>query len=413
MSETLLALPRFFALKSKSNGKYLKYVTQGPQRGCLQFSEDRLMSPYAKFESVEYSQSYKSGEDQLCHVRCCYNNKYWVKSSGSDGWISGGADASEDNKSKPTCTLFKPEFLDKEGKTVRIFSGDDHTDPEAVTEVIPNPDGSISLRSVESKGDMWELWVYGGDEPLWIINHRSSGTSSSARPTTFQAVKLEGNFIALKSNSCGKYCKELTASKAHNCLAAATDNIGDSWGHLTVEEPIDKRTIDDFDYHKDDARIDKHIMKKVPLPSHTNHTHKSTTTWNRTTTRVSSSDFHVNFEVAKELPFQAKLGIDYRELHKLTDSVKWGATNEYFEESGDGVDYEVPPMTKVTAYETTTMETIDVPFSYKQTDRLRDGTLVTKTMHDGLYTYETIITDTETHEKKITDTESSEETIVG
>ncbi|CAN1253066.1 hypothetical protein LINPERPRIM_LOCUS8225 [Linum perenne] len=120
MSETLLALPRFFALKSKSNGKYLKYVTQGPQRGCLQFSEDRLMSPYAKFESVEYSQSYKSGEDQLCHVRCCYNNKYWVKSSGSDGWISGGADASEDNKSKPTCTLFKPEFLDKEGKTVRI-----------------------------------------------------------------------------------------------------------------------------------------------------------------------------------------------------------------------------------------------------------------------------------------------------
>nr|AIU47285.1 amaranthin-like lectin [Linum usitatissimum] len=114
MSGNIFALPKQFTLKSKSNGKYLKYVAEGPQSGLLQFSEDHHFSPYAKFESEPYSKSYKTKEE-LVHLRCFYNNKYWV--GNSDHYISGDADVSEEVRSKPTCTLFKPEFLDDQGHT--------------------------------------------------------------------------------------------------------------------------------------------------------------------------------------------------------------------------------------------------------------------------------------------------------
>ncbi|CAN1170789.1 hypothetical protein LINPERHAP2_LOCUS29189, partial [Linum perenne] len=120
----VLALPKYLALKSKSNGKYLKVVTEKESqvlRGLLQFSEDRVLSPYAKLEMEVSSESYKAGF-KMVHLRFCYNNKYCVrKSDSSTNWISGGADEPEDDRSKGTCTLFKPEFVDDKGKLVRLL----------------------------------------------------------------------------------------------------------------------------------------------------------------------------------------------------------------------------------------------------------------------------------------------------
>lgn len=53
--------------------------------------------------------SKKHYDGSLMHVRCCYNNKYWVpQQRGQDGcWIIGTCDGPEEDLSKPSCTLFK------------------------------------------------------------------------------------------------------------------------------------------------------------------------------------------------------------------------------------------------------------------------------------------------------------------
>ncbi|KAK4279988.1 hypothetical protein QN277_011674 [Acacia crassicarpa] len=116
-----MSLPRFVTLiKSNYNNKYLRYMWEHlPDRveqDLLQFSEEKVESPYAKFE-VEMAKS----ESGLVHIRCCYNNKYWVRLSQNHWWIAAIADEPEEDKSKWSCTLFKPIYADSNAKTVRFL----------------------------------------------------------------------------------------------------------------------------------------------------------------------------------------------------------------------------------------------------------------------------------------------------
>ncbi|CAI0434849.1 unnamed protein product [Linum tenue] len=87
------------------------------QHGLLQFTGEQAVSPYAKFQ-VEPSKTVSG----LVHLRCTYNNKYWVRWSETQYWISGGADNPEEDQSKWSCTLFKPVFVEKDDhKTVRFL----------------------------------------------------------------------------------------------------------------------------------------------------------------------------------------------------------------------------------------------------------------------------------------------------
>ncbi|CAI0454505.1 unnamed protein product [Linum tenue] len=114
-SGPILALPEFFALKSKSNGKYLRYEPNA--NGTLEFSGDKIVSPFVKFraEAVAHRQAGGGGPTTMYNLSCCYNNKYWRKASQPVSLISGGADAPEEDTSKWACTLFMAEF---EGKGV-------------------------------------------------------------------------------------------------------------------------------------------------------------------------------------------------------------------------------------------------------------------------------------------------------
>lgn len=101
-------LPRFVVLKSNYNGKYLRYIKEDVNvHGFLQFCGEEAVSPYAKYE-VEMAKSVKG----LVNIRCCYNNKYWVRSSENDLWLVAGANESEEDKSKWSCTLFEPVYDD-------------------------------------------------------------------------------------------------------------------------------------------------------------------------------------------------------------------------------------------------------------------------------------------------------------
>ncbi|KAL6654190.1 hypothetical protein ACP70R_007655 [Stipagrostis hirtigluma subsp. patula] len=103
----------------RSNGKrpyYLCYEARGGTavagncgRPLRVNGGEGVASPYTRFY-IEPSREHHG----LVHIRCCYDNKYWVAQQlqRSGGWaIVGGADEPEDDQSKPTCTLFETTRL--------------------------------------------------------------------------------------------------------------------------------------------------------------------------------------------------------------------------------------------------------------------------------------------------------------
>nr|AIU47281.1 amaranthin-like lectin [Linum usitatissimum] len=108
-SETKAFIGKGNSGKSMYNDKYLSY-REDPgkeQDGFLQFSGNDPMSPYSKFE-VKMSAT----ETGSFHLMCSLNNKYLVRTSPSQHWIRGSNTRPEEDKSKWSCTLFKPIPVD-------------------------------------------------------------------------------------------------------------------------------------------------------------------------------------------------------------------------------------------------------------------------------------------------------------
>ncbi|CAN6697644.1 unnamed protein product [Malus baccata var. baccata] len=113
-----MALPRFVVVKSNHNRKFLRCMKgdgeENAPAGFLKFSEEEASSHYAKYE-VEMAKN--RGNKGLVHIRCCYNNKYWVSVTGTHMFdnqvlIVAGADEPEEDQSKPSCTLFETVYVD-------------------------------------------------------------------------------------------------------------------------------------------------------------------------------------------------------------------------------------------------------------------------------------------------------------
>lgn len=82
-------LPSCIALRSKSNGKFLRYVHgHGEEKyRQLELSGEDALSLFTRFD-VEPSRLH----DGLVHIRCRYNRKYWVaRRHDDDGWIAGSS----------------------------------------------------------------------------------------------------------------------------------------------------------------------------------------------------------------------------------------------------------------------------------------------------------------------------------
>ncbi|CAL1410185.1 unnamed protein product [Linum trigynum] len=91
-------------LKNHHNQRYLRFTHEDTaQHGFLQFTGETVISPHVKFE-VQHSTSAVG----LVHLRCGYNNKYLVRSSDTQLWIAAAADSAEEDRSKWSCTLFRP-----------------------------------------------------------------------------------------------------------------------------------------------------------------------------------------------------------------------------------------------------------------------------------------------------------------
>ena len=98
----------------QGNGKRPAYYLCRDARGgagagaggrSLRLNGEGVASPFSRFY-IEPSREHAG----LVHIRCCYDNKYWVAEPHQNhgGWaIVGAADEAEEDMSKPTCTLFR------------------------------------------------------------------------------------------------------------------------------------------------------------------------------------------------------------------------------------------------------------------------------------------------------------------
>ncbi|CAN6209902.1 unnamed protein product [Urochloa humidicola] len=118
----LSSLPTCAAFQLKSSGKYLRCtVDAAGEQLLLEPISNDVATPHTRF-LVEPS----SKHDGLVHIRCGYNNKYWVAqqqgTQPGEWWIAAGADQPEEDLSQPSCTLFqlKP-VTDEDPKTIRFY----------------------------------------------------------------------------------------------------------------------------------------------------------------------------------------------------------------------------------------------------------------------------------------------------
>ncbi|CAL9031747.1 unnamed protein product [Prunus brigantina] len=101
-------IPKFIALKSVQNNKYLVYKDESTVelQDILQFSGEDLHSRYARFK-VEKDVNLP----ELVHIKSTYIDKYWRAASQDSSWIVAEADEKEPSKTLWSSTLFKPEVL--------------------------------------------------------------------------------------------------------------------------------------------------------------------------------------------------------------------------------------------------------------------------------------------------------------
>ncbi|KAL7170606.1 hypothetical protein ACSBR2_035478 [Camellia fascicularis] len=114
-----IALPRFVAIKSNYNGKYLRYIDEdGLEHEFVQFYGEEFVSPYTKYEVVMAKTN--GGRGPFVHLRCCYNNNYLVKWSSMHRWIIAGVDEPEEDQKQWSCTLFEALYENVVAQTIRF-----------------------------------------------------------------------------------------------------------------------------------------------------------------------------------------------------------------------------------------------------------------------------------------------------
>ncbi|XP_021749067.1 uncharacterized protein LOC110714825 [Chenopodium quinoa] len=109
--EAIVHLPTYVALKATYGGAPFKYLGVEDD-GKLAYTTNKVVSDRAKF-AVE------SAGDGIVHIRSCYNNKYWVRSSESENWIVATSRDAVEDKRAWNCTLFRAD-VSYDGKTVKF-----------------------------------------------------------------------------------------------------------------------------------------------------------------------------------------------------------------------------------------------------------------------------------------------------
>ncbi|KAK4254440.1 hypothetical protein QN277_009824 [Acacia crassicarpa] len=395
-----MSLPRFVGLKSEDN-KYLRYVSiqeDIQMHGFLKFSGGEVVSPYAKFE-VERAKS-KHG---LVHIKCCYNNKYWMVSRGTHkpGWIVAGANKPEEEQSKGSCTLFKPIYVDAKAAKVQFLhvrvgdnvcltfdkdSCDDYTiidweslmvmpkyvafkgdngqylsvlwtglqfvsndigDPTVGHEIFTIHEGSIRVKSIYS-GKFWRC----GAINYWIYADSNDTTNNNSN-TLFWPKKVGNNVIALCNLGNKNFCKRLATMCNINSRNAGVSTISKE-AQMEVEELVISREIYNVNFRLSDSRIHSQNVLTIatqdainvtPIPKNV----KLKFSYKKT--ESSTWDASVSLKLGVKANFKAGVpfivGGKIEILTEFSGAYKWGETKETSNIVETECKVIVPPMTTV------------------------------------------------------------------
>ncbi|KAL5203708.1 hypothetical protein ABZP36_008579 [Zizania latifolia] len=202
--------PKCVAFRLEKTGSYLRYAHES-EKPFLELSGKDCISPYTRFY-IEASKKHHG----LVHIRCCYNNTYWVakeqQQEDGGGWIITTADEPEDDLSKPSCTLFK------------LVHADLPLLPAAMEDDVP-PHHSVRFHHARL-GKHVDLQVAGaGDE-------REAGKDSKNDLNAYTLVDFSGQekqlpqYVVFKGNN-GKYLSGRVIER-HNYLQFASDDMADA-----------------------------------------------------------------------------------------------------------------------------------------------------------------------------------------
>ncbi|GFY94439.1 hypothetical protein Acr_09g0008850 [Actinidia rufa] len=418
-----MALPRFVVLKSNYNSKYLRYINEDVQvHGFLQFSGEEVVSPYVKYE-VEMAKNGKG----LVHIRCCYNNKYWVRWSSSHWWIVAGADEPDEDQSKWSCTLFEPVYAD-DAKTIVRFRHVQLGHNACLWRAAPPHESCLFAGSAQPDKDLCDVYTiidwesllilpkhiaFKGDNgnylsARWIEGYRylqfassdigdpTVGNEMTPPATTpihcFWPIKVDNNIVALRNLGNNNFCKRLTTEGKTSCLNAAVSSISRE-ARLEVCELVISRNIYNVNFRLMDARIYNQNVLTMATGNAINRSQEpNTIDMKLSYTDTRSSTWNANISLKLGVKTSVQTGIPLIAEGKVEISAEFSGAYQWGETQSSTTVMEtvykvtVPPMTMVKVSLLATKGSCDVPFSYSQRDTLINGQQTTHHMDDGVYT---------------------------
>ncbi|KAL6641727.1 hypothetical protein ACP70R_019908 [Stipagrostis hirtigluma subsp. patula] len=419
MSSQLVTGGRCIAVKSKLNGKYLRYM---PAHGrILQMCGDDAKSPYTRFH-VEPSKKHGGH----VHIRCCYNNMYWVAREVNREWcLYGDANEPQEDLTHPSCTLFRPGpngfnlqhvrlkrtvymlpnahpntktlragcmllgDKDKSGKDADILSViilDGEEVPERIC--IKGDNGKDCCIVIKSDyfGKYWRL------SRNWICADTHDYFDASNNDDCCFLVYKVGDKFALQNLSSKNYCKRLSAEGKWDCLNAAVPTI--TWeAQLRLEEPVLSRRIYGIEYGLEDARVFGEKVLSMDSQTSVNrtgtpYTAKLNLRYSVTTQKTWNSSVSIKLAAKTNITAgvpQISSSTLIEIQSEIAESYTWGETESRTEEKSVNYEVRIPAYTKVTLTLLATQGICDVPFSYCQEDVLTDGQKVVTYFDDGIY----------------------------
>ncbi|XP_008245435.1 PREDICTED: uncharacterized protein LOC103343556 [Prunus mume] len=409
-------LPRFVVVTSNTNGKYLRYIDDDVPAGYLKFSGQEAGSQYAKFE-VEMARS--SGNEGLVHIKCCYNNKYWVRRSSNSYLIAAVADEPVEDKSKYSCTLFEPVYINDD-----FLVGDDkstnhilvlrfrHTGRGEYLTIYQANDklsGGLYVEDKDHNPKLFDVFTVTDWESLFMMlpkhvafkghNGNLLGTNlnevfaSADGGLSYSSGKLwrltKGDLICLDAD-------DSTSIKIFSVTEKITSDDSEAYNKEVKELGISKE-IYNVTFRLGDAMIYNKKVVEIVIGEVVNRTEKTQIlelnfSYKKTRSgSLKSSMFNLGVQrsiIDGEVPVMADNGkIEVDEFAGSVEGRKTGTATIFTCSVNEDAFYKVvlKAMAMVKVRLLATKASYDVPFSYTQRVTLAGGKIITNDMDDGVY----------------------------
>ncbi|MCL7025823.1 hypothetical protein MKW94_030720 [Papaver nudicaule] len=401
-----------------------------PDLGC---TGEEVLSPYTKFESVMPEMD--NNDRGLVHIRCCYNNKYWVRDNEDGDRITPRATMPEEDDAKWSCTLFEPNFYQQQGtfrvefkhvqldqslyvstkygSCIRVKPKDSGWPTSSFTFVdwqsllvLPkhvafkraqylslHPDEGDDLvfasddardpavgqevvttrdGSILLKSDCSNKYWHQDDDSR-IRVHKDDSTKS-----LFQPIKVGDDIIALRSLSNGKFCRSYKDGEKYYLKADMPTMCNTT--EIRVEELKDGRIYDETMITMASGEVVNRTNTADTIDLKLSYADTRTSSWNFS----SSLMLGVKYTMEAGIPFICDGKIELS--GKITLGAQYTTTTTTTRLAETVYRVNVPAQTSVKVSLKAATGKCDVPYSYTQRDTLFNGETETYRKDDGVFT---------------------------